>query len=97
MLRLQAPPVVRGVPIDLHAHADYARTGLFPWLARTMKLTVYTDYTLRVLMYLAARPEAMATIPEIAQQFDGLYGNGPCRNIGLIHAHTLMVIRPDGD
>jgi Rrf2 family nitric oxide-sensitive transcriptional repressor len=72
MLRLQAPPVVRGVPIDLHAHADYARTGLFPWLARTMKLTVYTDYTLRVLMYLSLRHEsgALTTIEEIAAAYD---------------------------
>lgn len=35
-----------------------------------MQITRFTDLGLRVLMYLAARPEAMATIPEIAQQFD---------------------------
>ena len=35
-----------------------------------MRLTVYTDYTLRVLMYVAARPERLATIGEIA----GAYG-----------------------
>lgn len=35
-----------------------------------MQITRFTDLGLRVLMYLAARPEAMATIPEIARQFD---------------------------
>ena len=35
-----------------------------------MRLTTYTDYTLRVLMYVAARPERLATISEIA----GAYG-----------------------
>ena len=35
-----------------------------------MQITRFTDLGLRVLMYLAARPEAMATIHEIAQQFD---------------------------
>lgn len=35
-----------------------------------MQITRFTYLGLRVLMYLAARPEAMATIPEIAQQFD---------------------------
>jgi Rrf2 family transcriptional regulator, nitric oxide-sensitive transcriptional repressor len=35
-----------------------------------MKLTAFTDYALRVLMYLAARPDSRATIVEIAQAFD---------------------------
>lgn len=35
-----------------------------------MKLTAFTDYSLRVLLYLAARPERRATIAEIAQAFD---------------------------
>jgi Rrf2 family nitric oxide-sensitive transcriptional repressor len=34
-----------------------------------MRLTIYTDYTLRTLMYLAARPERVATIAEIAQAY----------------------------
>lgn len=44
------------------------RPRSFPWLARSMKLTVYTDYTLRVLMYLSLRHEsgALTTIEEIA-------------------------------
>ena len=35
-----------------------------------MKLTAFTDYSLRVLMYLAAQPDRRATIAEIAASFD---------------------------
>ena len=35
-----------------------------------MRLTVYTDYALRVLMYLALRKEGLATITEIAASYD---------------------------
>jgi Rrf2 family transcriptional regulator, nitric oxide-sensitive transcriptional repressor len=34
-----------------------------------MKLTAFTDYSLRVLIFLAARPERRATIAEIAATF----------------------------
>ena len=34
-----------------------------------MRLTTFTDYSLRVLMYLAAAPERRATIAEIARAF----------------------------
>ena len=34
-----------------------------------MKLTAFTDYSLRVLIYLAAQPERRATIAEIAASF----------------------------
>ncbi len=34
-----------------------------------MKLTTYTDYTLRVLMYLALRPDELSTIQGIAQAY----------------------------
>lgn len=34
-----------------------------------MKLTSFTDYSLRVLIFVAARPEARATIGEIAGSF----------------------------
>lgn len=34
-----------------------------------MRLTQLTDYSLRVLMYLAARPERLATIQEIASAY----------------------------
>jgi len=35
-----------------------------------MRLTAFTDYSLRVLMYLAAEPARRATIAEIASAFD---------------------------
>ncbi len=35
-----------------------------------MRLTAFTDYSLRVLMYLALQPERRATIPEIAAVYD---------------------------
>ncbi len=34
-----------------------------------MKLTRYTDYSLRVLMHLAARPERLSSISEIARSY----------------------------
>jgi Rrf2 family nitric oxide-sensitive transcriptional repressor len=34
-----------------------------------VRLTLYTDYSLRVLLYLAAKPEAIATISEITDYF----------------------------
>jgi Rrf2 family transcriptional regulator, nitric oxide-sensitive transcriptional repressor len=34
-----------------------------------MRLTTFSDYTLRVLMYLALHPDRFATIPEIAEAF----------------------------
>ncbi len=34
-----------------------------------MRLTTFTDYSLRVLMYLAASPEKRATIAEVAKAF----------------------------
>ena len=35
-----------------------------------MRLTDYTDYTLRVLMFCAAHPERSVTIAELAQGYD---------------------------
>lgn len=34
-----------------------------------MRLTSFTDYTLRVLMYLALEPDRLATIQEVAQAY----------------------------
>ncbi len=35
-----------------------------------MRLTVYSDYSLRLLMFLAARGEKLSTIPEIARAYN---------------------------
>jgi Rrf2 family nitric oxide-sensitive transcriptional repressor len=35
-----------------------------------MRLTVYSDYALRVLMYLAVKQDGLATIAEIAESYD---------------------------
>jgi Rrf2 family nitric oxide-sensitive transcriptional repressor len=35
-----------------------------------VRLTVYTDYALRLLMYLALKPDGLATIGEIAASYD---------------------------
>jgi Rrf2 family nitric oxide-sensitive transcriptional repressor len=35
-----------------------------------MRLTVYTDYALRLLMYLALKKDRLATIAEIAKSYD---------------------------
>ncbi len=34
-----------------------------------MRLTMYTDYALRLLMYLAVKPDALATIQEVAEAY----------------------------
>ena len=35
-----------------------------------MRLTIYTDYALRLLMYLALKDDGLATIAEVAQSYD---------------------------
>ena len=35
-----------------------------------MRLTVYTDYALRLLMYLALKDDGLATIAEVAGSYD---------------------------
>ncbi len=35
-----------------------------------MRLTLHTDYALRVLMYVGVKREALSTIPEIVERFD---------------------------
>jgi len=50
-----------------------------------MRLTVYTDYALRLLMYLAVKDEGLATIEEIAQSY------GISKNHLMKVAHQLGV------
>ena len=47
---------------------------------KNVKLTRYTDYALRVLMHLAARPERLASIGEIA------------RSYGISQNHLMKVV-----
>ena len=49
-----------------------------------MQLTRYTDYSLRVLMYLAVRPEQRATIDEISKAY------------GISKAHLMKVVHELG-
>lgn len=35
-----------------------------------MRLTIYTDYSLRLLMYLAVKDDGLATIAEVAKSYD---------------------------
>lgn len=50
-----------------------------------MRLTVYTDYSLRVLMYLALKDDGLATIGEIAESY------GISKNHLMKVAHQLGV------
>lgn len=58
---LANPLTVLANPFDPGFHQDCAE--------RAMHLTSYTDYTLRVLMYLALNPERTATVAEIADAY----------------------------
>jgi Rrf2 family nitric oxide-sensitive transcriptional repressor len=46
-----------------------------------MRLTRYTDYSMRVLMYLAAKPDRICTIPEMAR----VYGISQNHLMKIVH------------
>jgi Rrf2 family nitric oxide-sensitive transcriptional repressor len=50
-------------------HRQFLKAISFLPLIAAMRLTTFTDYSLRVLMYLALDPERLATIPEIAAAY----------------------------
>jgi DNA-binding IscR family transcriptional regulator len=50
----------------------------------TMRLTLYTDYSLRVLLYLAAKEDEIVTISEMAifTRFPGIIWSRWCTTLG---------------
>ena len=55
-----------------------------------MRLTVHSDYALRVMMYLAARPERLATIEEIAAAY-GISANHLMKVVHNLSRHAFIV------
>lgn len=54
------------------------------YLFGAVRLTLYTDYSLRVLMYLAVQPERLVTIDEISRAYD------------ISRAHLMKVVHALG-
>jgi Rrf2 family transcriptional regulator, nitric oxide-sensitive transcriptional repressor len=53
-----------------HVSSDASLSFIEAMLGGTMRLTVHTDYALRILMYLALKKDGLATIAEIATTYD---------------------------
>jgi Rrf2 family nitric oxide-sensitive transcriptional repressor len=54
----------RGTKVHIFCSYDRSRVG-----TQAVRLTKFTDYSLRLLMYLAASPERRATIAEVAKAY----------------------------
>jgi Rrf2 family protein len=54
----------RGTKVHIFCSYDRSRVG-----TQAVRLTKFTDYSLRLLMYLAAAPERRATIAEVARAY----------------------------
>jgi Rrf2 family nitric oxide-sensitive transcriptional repressor len=54
-----------------------------------MRLTAFTDYSLRVLIYLAYAPEGRSTIAEVAQAF-GISENHLTKVVHLLGKHGIL-------
>ena len=54
-----------------------------------MRLTAFTDYSLRVVIYLAHAPEGRSTIAEIAQAFD-ISENHLTKVVHLLGRHGIL-------
>ena len=58
-----------------------------------MRLTRYTDYAMRVLLYLGARPEKLCSIAEVLHSF--LHSlRGLSQNFHIISAYAPCFMRP---
>lgn len=74
-------------------HAKHLHRSL--WLA-LMRLTTYTDYSLRVLMYVAVRPDPMPTIAQITEGY-GISKNHVMKVVsGLSQLGYLRTIQGKG-
>ena len=59
-----------GLPIYSKCRCPFTRYDRAQFLKLCMKLTSFTDYSLRVLIYLGIDPSRRATISEVATAFD---------------------------
>jgi Rrf2 family nitric oxide-sensitive transcriptional repressor len=58
-----------------------------------MHLTLHADYSLRVLLYLAARPERLVSTQEVSQAY-GISKNHLVRVVQALGRHGFVQVRP---